>query len=954
MVNITDNKKVAQLVIEAQNDSTNYEAINPNSLAHIITQFNDGQALDKSVQDHINDSSIHLTEERVSEITSEKITAENVIGGANITVERDGNNVTISTGTIPQESFMTQDSVVPMDETITVEPYRNPETGEESENKIFIRANIPDTSHFVLPRNIRAENETVNVHYGRNSNDVLLSANPVNYTEGSGIDITDLVITNTMPDQIVEINAGSNVTVEGEYPTFTISAKDDLKVSPWTPYTSYEKDTLVTHNGGLFVCLEDHTSNGRVIGILQENGTVVNSETAEVIGRAVNGIVYDLDDNQIGVVINGIPVDGAFQPEYWEMLAAWSIKRQIFNVTRATRTLVLNEVMPSKDCIIVNIAGVMQSSDNYSLDPDGQTLKFIEPIPADSQVEVIMMGNTILNAYEEGANIDDWSEDTSYIIGNIVIFDNGLYKCIEKHISGGTFDKTKWELIAGYSKKSYFFQSSEPTTTLVLPNAVFNANDIMINVGNTLLMSNNYTLSSDGKTITFIDPIEANAEIEVVVFGHAILQDTQVPSPSLNESNYMLKVNDRGSGYELISPQEAAENIGLGTIANYNGENNKFIKVNNDSSDYEFVNANNVAGEIGVPSIANGLLASYENASKTPIPGTTIDCDDSITINKGSIISKDGSTLIKLNQSVTKKLNEAYSYGNNQGSMLGSIDNEWESPIMSSSSTEYSTVSVKPENGVVNDREGWRAMDGRTAGNGWLSTVAPSIWQYQSAYSFKVTRFVFRNTKSGYNTEYSKDIDLWSANINNPQDYEKTIVASFTALNSNEGLTDITIENPVYGKFFGMDVKTSYGTAVGAKEIKMYGFWESYVIPDRVGYIYVISNDDGTITDFATSFKYEDEIESLLPEGMTKYALIGTFTMDSTAHISRVYPSENINEAYITEKLLTNESLTELLNIIYPVGAAYTTYNDSCPIQIGNWTLSTTIGNNIKVFKRVS
>ena len=62
------------------------------------------------------------------------------------------------------------------------------------------------------------------------------------------------------------------------------------------------------------------------------------------------------------------------------------------------------------------------------------------------------------------------------------------------------------------------------------------------------------------------------------------------------------------------------------------------------------------------------------------------------------------------------------------------------------------------------------------------------------------------------------------------------------------------------------------------------------------------------------------------------------------------------------ENYINNEQkdLKEKCNVdtVYaPAGlyiVPYTTYNDSCPIQIGNWTLSTTIGNNIKVFKRVS
>ena len=957
MVNITDNKKVAQLVIEAQNNPNDYEAINPNSLAHIIKQFNDGEVVvhdevEQTVQDHINDASVHLTEARVQEITSDKITAENIKAGANISVEVDGNDVTISTGTIPQESFLTQDKVIPLDETITVIKDYHPE--EYGDYALGIRANIPDTTHFTLPQNIKPADESVTVNYGSRTNDVFISANPIYYTAGSGINITDNVITNTMPDKSVEIEAGPNITVEGEYPSFKISAKDDLKVSPWEPYTEYTENTMVTHNGGLFICREDHKSNGRIIGVIDENDNVIDTETAEIIGHVVGDTVYDNDDQEIGKVVDGQAVDGAFEPEYWEMLAAWSIKRQIFNVTNPTRTLVLDEVMPSEDSIIINVAGVMQNSENYSLDPDGQTLKFIEPIPANSIVEVIMMGNTILNLHDETANVDDWAEDTSYIVGNIVIYDNGLYKCIEKHISGASFDSHKWELVAGYAKYSEFFQSDEPTTSIELEHVVLNKNDIMVNVGNTLLMSNNYDIEPDGKTITFVDPIEANAQIEVVVFGHSTVADTQVPSPTVLNAKDMLRVNSNGNGYELITPQQAADNIGLGTLANYDGENNKLVKVNNAATDYEYINANEAAGLIGVRRNVEGFRTTIiPGELPEPIPGISITADDSITFKPGTIMSQDGSVMIRIPNEITKKINEEYGYGNNEGLMIGVIDNEWESPIMSSATNAYCSILVSPEQGVVNDREGWRAMDGRDDGNGWMSNVSSSVWQFECKYPISINRVVFKNTKSGYSTEYSKDIDLWSANIINPQETEETVVGSFTAVNQDCGESDVTIENPVYGKVFGLTVKNSYGTAIGAKEIKLYGSYASYLLPNSTGYIYAISNEDGTMTDIATSYLYMDEFAEQLPSPFVKYGLIGTFDLDEDAHVLRTYPQEDLNEAYITQKVISIDTM----NIIYPIGSTYLTYNDSCPLQslgLGIWTLETTISSNINVFKRVA
>lgn len=44
------------------------------------------------------------------------------------------------------------------------------------------------------------------------------------YTAGAGIQIASNIITNTAPDQVVSLAAGSNITVTGTYPSFTIAA----------------------------------------------------------------------------------------------------------------------------------------------------------------------------------------------------------------------------------------------------------------------------------------------------------------------------------------------------------------------------------------------------------------------------------------------------------------------------------------------------------------------------------------------------------------------------------------------------------------------------------------------------------------------------------------------------------------------------------------------------------
>ena len=51
------------------------------------------------------------------------------------------------------------------------------------------------------------------------------------YYAGSNIDITNNTITNTAPDQTVTLTGGSNVTISGTYPNFTISSTDNTGIA---------------------------------------------------------------------------------------------------------------------------------------------------------------------------------------------------------------------------------------------------------------------------------------------------------------------------------------------------------------------------------------------------------------------------------------------------------------------------------------------------------------------------------------------------------------------------------------------------------------------------------------------------------------------------------------------------------------------------------------------------
>ena len=854
MVSILDNKKTAELVIEK--DSQGYEKINPESLATIIE--NDGRVetdTDPTVQAHINNKNIHLKMSDVIEYTGKYLTPDNVIAGDNINIVEnpEDKSITISTSYVDSKNYLTPDSLVPQDTTISVTPI------EDTDNKVYIRANIPDVSHFLVPSNIRAKDESISVIGEPYSNNVYIKANPVQYRAGAGLRLEDNTFINVMPDQEVILNQGSNITITGDYPEFTISAEDKLKVSEWSSSVTYQADDMVTYNNGLYKCV------------------VMESQKA------------------------------AFDPEDWEMLAGFEMTRKVISIDTVTTTVDLSmygitQEIHDKNSVIINLAGVMQTSETYDIDPDGFTIRFIEPIPAGTLMEVIIMGNTIMDAHETTANVDDWDSYISYNVGNIVIYNHALYKCLEKHISDTAFDKTKWELIAGYVKNIYSFTTTQPTTTLTLPEPVFETSDVMVNVGNTLLLTSNYTISSDGLTLTFVEPIEEGADIEVTVLSHAVLQNSEVPSPR-GRRNYMLVSNDQGDGYDLVDKNTFMTKLDLGPLADISGQGGSVVGVNDEGDSYRFYNEQELASKVQIRNTINGLY------------GTLLG-ENLIEINKGSTLDSTESLLIKLPFNMTKNISAAWERGSNKGSMLGTADNPWIQPNTTVDTEARLRVLTTEEQ---SDREGWRALDEyETTGNGWLANNTTAMWEYQSPYPIKIDTVRFVNQASGTLNVWSKDIDLWISNDDESSiaQKEKIIVGHFTALGEDCGETIYQIENPQYAKVFGLTILNSYGAGVGAKHIEMNGYYGSALAPTIKGYIYIISDENGNTPDIATSIYTGAEFEALLPAGFTKYALIGEFETDANANVVFNYPEMDLAKAFVTRDLVNEDRLTEVHNEI--------------------------------------
>ncbi len=98
--------------------------------------------------------------------------------------------------------------------------------------------------------------------------------NNTTYTAGTGINVTGTTITNTSPDQTVTLTQGGSTTVSGTYPNFTISSTD---LNTGTP--GGLNKTVQFNNSGSFggdtAMIWDNTNKRLGVGVTNPNGRMV-------------------------------------------------------------------------------------------------------------------------------------------------------------------------------------------------------------------------------------------------------------------------------------------------------------------------------------------------------------------------------------------------------------------------------------------------------------------------------------------------------------------------------------------------------------------------------------------------------------------------------------------------------------------------------------------------------
>jgi hypothetical protein len=821
MVGILDNKNTAELVIK--NDDT-YVKINPETLATIVGDVtSSSDTVNKTVQEHMDNTKIHLTEVDVKQITRNTLEVEDVVAGNAITIDRvpDSNQIVISTTDFNNVGFITASDVIPEDDSITVTPIRNSDSFK-------IRANIPDTSKFVKPRNIKSGDNGINIEYDDESNDVYIYGEGNQFQAAEGVEIVNGTLVNTAPDKEVVIKGGTNVKVEGTYPEFTINSTDVVKVSDWEADTPYILDDLVVYENTLMRCIEAHTSSS------------------------------------------------VFESDKWSIIAGWSADRQYFEITDdTTDQITLKEVIPNKEVLIVNIGGILQQSLNYELQPDGQTIKFKTALPKDCVVEVLVMSNVVMDTYDTKVNINVWEANTAYAQDNIVLYNNCLYKALERHISGESWDKTKWQLICGYTRSIKTITATSDVSTVTLDNWVSDKSLLSINVNGSVLQSSEYSLDETGYKITFTSAIASGSVIEIIVFSSAVVQLPEIPAIS-GESNYFLATDVSGQKYVLKSVDETLEIMGLDTLLAFKNNPNSVVTVSPDASEYRYISYADLAGYVH----SGQLIEGFEISSPS---------SEHIRLDKGATINDAHTALLSSTASILKDISLGFTSGYNRGSAVGMDLDEWDQPVMRSNLQDNYQIFTSD---YITDREGWRAMDGlKDSGNGWLVNNTTAMFRLVCPQEIRLTGFDFYNTMTG-TINHSKEIDVWVGS-------EDNVVATFTAKNEDYGLTHVDISDADLSKTVGFTIKSSYGNCVGAKEIRFYAVSDTYMARNHTYYVYALANDSGSVTDFATSIYSTDEFANHIPSPYTQSALVGTYTLDDSYNVSYCFPSKELKQDWM-------------------------------------------------------
>lgn len=201
-----------------------------------------------------------------------------------------------------------------------------------------------------------------------------------------------------------------------------------------------------------------------------ENGALLldNSGTYRTIK------MNDISDMNDGVdeIINALTVDDSGKLYYNGQAVGSDLP--------IASTSVLGGVKVDGDTITIDENGVISGSSNYELPiattsvlggvkPDGTTITIDEngvisgastyelPKATTTSLGGIMVDGTtitvnaegVITCINEGSVIATWASNVEYPINCVIVYETTMYKCLETHTSGDTFDSTKWTALTG-------------------------------------------------------------------------------------------------------------------------------------------------------------------------------------------------------------------------------------------------------------------------------------------------------------------------------------------------------------------------------------------------------------------------------------------------------------------------------------------------------------------------
>ena len=148
-----------------------------------------------------------------------------------------------------------------------------------------------------------------------------------------------------------------------------------------------------------------------------------------------------------------------------------------------------------------------------------------------------------------GQGIKSWTANTQYTVGNLVIYNNNLYKCITAN-SDATFDDSKWQIIGGSSGGSsvnvimdtlWEGQAATSANDMILSTSCDNYDMLLIKL---YVYENGY--GSDCDTLVWMPNPETNNY-------RALLSGGSIPTSSTASVDYWVKLNREGETTISIS-----------------------------------------------------------------------------------------------------------------------------------------------------------------------------------------------------------------------------------------------------------------------------------------------------------------------------------------------------------------------------------------------------------------